>query len=470
MKNIVTDLKNIVNKRKNDTAISYIDSGENIVNISYTQFLLDICKASNCLKNKGDRIGILAKNSYNYLVWYFAIFVRNAVVVLLNVESSLTELEHEIKLSQVDCIIDDGEYEKYEPLFAEKYTSKLIDINEYKKYSPDNSEKTNAIDDSLALILFTSGTTGLSKGVMLSHKNIKTMIDCGLDYLDQYVISSNEDIMYAAFPFYHIGGVGDFMTWIYSGHALGIGLDKRYFFRDIVKLNCTYTSVVPAVLETIYKFFKRGNTECIGKIKKILVSAAKCEASMFKFFRENGISLYQLYGLSENSGFGLYNFTGRKDDSIGIEQKFVKCRIIDGEICLSGDMVMIGYCQDEKATSEIIIDGWLHTGDLGRKDEEGYVYITGRKKNLIILSSGENISPEELESKLYENQDIIECLVKEKDNKVCAVIYCDTRNIDNVRDYIADMNKKLPYFKHISLIEFIDKPFERTGSGKIKRG
>lgn len=470
MKNIINDLKEISIRQKNAISISYVDDNENLVEISYNHFLSDICRALDCLKNKGNRIGILAKNGYNYLVWYFAIFAANKVVVLLNVESSLVELEHEINLTEVDCIIDDGEYEKYEPMFTNKYISKLIDINEYKNYSEQNLEETDIDGDSLALILFTSGTTGLSKGVMLSHKNIKTMIDCGLDYLNKYVISSSNDIMYATFPFYHVGGIGDFMTWIYSGHTLGISQDKRYFFRDIVKLNCTYTSVVPSVLETIYKFVKRGNRECIGKVNKILVSAAKCEESMFQFFRDNGISLFQVYGLSENSGFGLYNFTGKKDDSIGIEQKYVQCRIIDDEICLSGDMVMLGYCKNEKATSEIIKDGWLHTGDLGRRDEEGYIYITGRKKNLIILSSGENISPEELESILYKNNDIIECVVKEKNNKICAIIYCEDKNVDSIRDYVANINKNLPYFKHINLIEFVNKPFERTSSGKIKRG
>ena len=115
------------------------------------------------------------------------------------------------------------------------------------------------------------------------------------------------------------------------------------------------------------------------------------------------------------------------------------------------------------------MDGWFHTGDLVRKDEEGYYYITGRKKNLIILASGENVSPEELEKLLSASPEVEECMVKEKDGKICAEVYCPAENQEAVRDYITELNRTLPLYKRMTLVEFRDKPFARNATGKMVR-
>ena len=141
-----------------------------------------------------------------------------------------------------------------------------------------------------------------------------------------------------------------------------------------------------------------------------------------------------------------------------------------GEICIRGNSVMLGYYKDPEATAEVIdAEGWFHTGDLGRMDEDGYYYITGRKKNLIILSNGENVSPEELEHQLAKCPAVQECIVKEKGQKICAIVCCAEDAQDTVRSFITEYNRTLPLYKRISAVEFSAEPLPRNALGKLLR-
>jgi len=141
-----------------------------------------------------------------------------------------------------------------------------------------------------------------------------------------------------------------------------------------------------------------------------------------------------------------------------------------GEICIKGDCVMLGYYKDPEATAEVIdADGWFHTGDLARMDEEGFYYITGRKKNLIILDSGENVSPEELEKLLGKCADIKECIVKEMGKKIGAVICCEPEKEQAVRTFVTELNRTLPLYKRISAVECTAEPLPRNALGKLLR-
>ena len=142
----------------------------------------------------------------------------------------------------------------------------------------------------------------------------------------------------------------------------------------------------------------------------------------------------------------------------------------DGELCIRGDSIMLGYYKDPEATAEVLdADGWFHTGDLARVDEDGFYYITGRKKNIIILDNGENVSPEELENLLSKCEAVKECIVREKGKKICAVIYCGEADQQTVRDFITETNRTLPLYKRMSAVEFSTEPLPRTGTGKLLR-
>ena len=142
----------------------------------------------------------------------------------------------------------------------------------------------------------------------------------------------------------------------------------------------------------------------------------------------------------------------------------------DGELCMRGDSIMLGYYKDPEATAEVIdADGWFHTGDLARKDEDGYYFLIGRKKNLIILDSGENISPEELEGIVGKCEAVKECVVKEMGKKIGVVVYCDEDKQQQVRDFITETNRTLPLYKRMSAVEFSTEPLLRNGAGKLLR-
>ena len=188
---------------------------------------------------------------------------------------------------------------------------------------------------------------------------------------------------------------------------------------------------------------------------------------------QNGFVVNQCYGMTETFGDGILNFTQveKHMSAVGKPDDHVQYKLDEtGEICIKGDCVMLGYYKDPEATAEVIdADGWFHTGDLARMDEEGFYYITGRKKNLIILASGENVSPEELEKKLALCPAIIECIVKEKSQKICAVIHCPEDKQEEVRAFVTEANRSLPLYKRISAVEFTAEPLPRNALGKLLR-
>ena len=157
----------------------------------------------------------------------------------------------------------------------------------------------------------------------------------------------------------------------------------------------------------------------------------------------------------------------RRAGSIGLPLPGVEVRIIDGEICVRGDSVMAGYFEDEASTREVMEDGWFHTGDLGRMDDDGFLYMTGRKKNLIILSNGENVSAEELEEKIMRIGNVEEVVVSAEDNAITAEIYAEDRS--GIDDAVAALNRQLPPFKRIAKVRYRLEEFEKTTTRKIKR-
>ena len=179
----------------------------------------------------------------------------------------------------------------------------------------------------------------------------------------------------------------------------------------------------------------------------------------------------QLYGSTETTGGGLINFAedAKHIGSIGKDDGHCEIKLENGELCMRGGDVMLGYYKDPEGTAEVVdAEGWFHTGDLARVDEDGYYFLTGRKKNVIILDSGENVSPEELEKLLAPCADIRECIVKEKDKKICALIYCDPAKQDAVKEFVTGVNRGLPLYKRM-VPELSAQPLPRNAMGKLLR-
>ena len=195
-------------------------------------------------------------------------------------------------------------------------------------------------------------------------------------------------------------------------------------------------------MESIYKDVKRGRADKLNGLWNPCGSSAMFDSEMLLGLVENGMYITQCYGMTETCGDGLVNYAQAEPHirALGKPDSHCEYKLDEtGEICIRGNSVMLGYYKDPEATAEVIDkDGWFHTGDLGRIDEDGYYYITGRKKNLIILANGENVSPEELEHKLAACPAVQECIVKEKSQKICAVVYCAEERQAEVKDFITE--------------------------------
>ena len=317
---------------------------------------------------------------------------------------------------------------------------------------------------------------------MLSERNFFTTAgeqvvfgDAMLDYKHTHMPENKNDVLsnFCILPLFHLGTFICLFVWPCKGWALNLSSDLRDFYRDVRLMHSDAMAVAPMLMESIYKDVKRGRRERLNGLWNPCGSSAMFDGKMLAELAREGMMITQVYGMTETCGDGIINYAqdekhirsaGKPDDHC--EYKIAE----DGELCIRGGCVMLGYYKDPAATAEVVdADGWLHTGDLARADEEGYYYITGRKKNLIILDSGENVSPEELESLLAKCPAVKECVVKEKGKKICAVIYCEEAKQEEVREYITATNRTLPLYQRMSAVEFSTEPLPRTGTGKLLR-
>ncbi len=210
-----------------------------------------------------------------------------------------------------------------------------------------------------------------------------------------------------------------------------------------------------------------------GRLKTVICGGAALDAELIRFFKALGIEVLQGYGITECSPVVSVNRPGRNViGSVGRPLSCCEVRILDREICVRGDSVSPGYYKDPEATAESFRDGWFHTGDLGRMDRKGSLYFEGRSKNLIILANGENVSPEELEEKLYQSEGILDAVVYERDGKITAELFVDRTLIPDVPAawrIVSPINRTLASYKQITEIVLRETEFEKTATRKIKR-
>lgn len=245
-------------------------------------------------------------------------------------------------------------------------------------------------------------------------------------------------------------------------------------FQDMPALNPTSLSAVPVILESLTKILKNTHSpkereKYIGSdLQTVTFGGASLKPEVGQFLLDSGLIVYMTYGMTEVGSIVTGGILDLKHiRSVGKFCAHIEHRFQDGELLLGGPNVMKGYYKDPEATREKVIDGWLHTGDLGHCDGDGYYYITGRKKNLIILSNGENVSPEELEAKFAECPAILECMVYSDGKGICADVYTDQKEIS--AEYIKSYNSGVPMYRQVYKVNYIGKPLEKTGNGKIKR-
>ena len=465
-------------------AIRYVaEDGKTVVEKKYREYAQDIRRMVAYLKAevpdiKGRRIVLLSRNCYEFCVASYGIILAGGVLVTLNQKKTWEELEYELGLVEPALILNDGiDYGCRAELEA-AYGPKLRSMDCYKETAP--GELTNCVGhDDLMMLMFTSGTTGRSKGVMLSERNMCASLHTYSEVAENWItnrLPAGQKLPLShmtLLPLFHMACFVCVMSYPPAGWALNLCGDIRDFYRDLGLMHSDVMASAPMLVETIYNDMKRGRVSRLNGLWDLCCSSAALDPKMLLELAQNGFVVNQCYGMTETFGDGILNFTQveKHMSAVGKPDDHVQYKLDEtGEICIKGDCVMLGYYKDPEATAEVIdADGWFHTGDLARMDEEGFYYITGRKKNLIILASGENVSPEELEKKLALCPAITECIVKEKGQKICAVIYCPEDKQEEVRAFVIEVNRSLPLYKRISTVEFTVEPLPRNALGKLLR-
>lgn len=480
-----------------------------LIEKTYAEFYNEALSLAGTLSAKGFKgvnIGILGDNSYEWLVSYMAIILSLNTAVLFDKDMSAEEIKELIRKTDTEALFIS---DKYKERLAASGTDKInVFLLEEIKYDSTAYVPEEPDTDKPCCIFFTSGTTGGRKAVMLSQKNIVFDIkgSCRLFKL--------EGNTYAVLPFHHAFGliVGVLMVFHY-GHTVYIGSGLRYIKKEMAEAKPQTMMLVPLFVESFCKqisdtarregrdkklrlvrtlsdmllrlgidlrryLFKEVLAFFGGRLEYAICGGAALDISFVKDLRSFGIEVLCGYGITECSPCVSVNRNDRhKDGTVGLPIPGSYIRIEnDGEVLIHGEHVMMGYYGDDAGTKEALTpDGWYHTGDIGNLDEDGFLTVTGRKKNLIILSNGENVSPEELESTLMRIEGIKEVLVSEDKGQIKAEIVLSPTDRGKKAAYaliekeVEELNRTLPPYKRITKTVFREKEFEKTTTMKIKR-
>ena len=486
----------------------------------------------------GKRIILTGINCYSWVVAYMAVICGVGVIVPVDKEIPAEELANIARVSEAALVIYgaksadrvdavDASVERYS--FAK--LEELIRAGKRRMAAGDRSYLDAIVDpDVMSALIFTSGTTGASKGVMLSHHNLcfdiyeaRQMLYCG-----------EKDVCLSVLPLHHVYEctVG-FLAQLWSGSSVAFSEGVRYISRNMQEIHPTIMLCVPLLLETLYNklwmtirknglegkvramikatnalpnermrmaakksVFRAIHKNFGGKLRIMASGGASVDPEILHGLRDLGLLTVQGYGLTECSPIAAVNRdTYYRDSSAGLAMPDVLLDIYDvqddgmGEIRVRGDNVMLGYYGMPELTAEVIRDGWFYTGDLGYLDEDGFLHITGRKKNVIVTANGKNVFPEELETYLCRSPFVAESVVvgvmneKKKDLDVVALIYPDRAHFEEVygKGYtdeqvraeltraVDDVNNLVQSYKRIVRFVPVAEEFPKNASRKIKR-
>lgn len=449
--------------------LKYMD-GMQVISVTAPKFFSRARKYAAVLHARGlcgTHIGIMGANRMEWLAAFCGIYQAGGVAVLLSPDLNAQELSERIEHADIQGLFYDETLS--ETVHQTAFPADFIDLNldslSEAILDPVSAPESNAED--LACILFTSGTTATAKAVMLSHRAMVAGV-C------HNVIPCSFDAQLAILPFHHIAGIASVLNTWYLGAVACIGQDFKYLYRYLEHMKPDYTLTVPSMLQVIMKKLRKGgpNGQLLGwNLKLIGCGGAKFQPEAIRFLNDHSIRILQSYGATEAGGLGFdWEMTPECRDTIGKTCPEVETKIVNGELYLRSDSVMMGYYKDMEATQEVLKDGWYATGDLCEQDAEGYLYLRGRKKNLIILSNGENVSPEQIETALYACNAISEVMVGVENNLITATIFPrEPAGTAQIRQFIEVYNRSVPSYRQVQNLHFSDRPFARTEIGKMIR-
>ena len=497
------------------------------------------------LKNK--RIAVLGRNRYEWVLGHLTNLLGGIISIPLDKDLQIDELENSLIRSKADAIYFDEKYiEKIEEIKSRNNTNiknyicmlKLTgydDIHtlkeEGKKLLEEGNKEyisTKIDENAMNILLFTSGTTSKSKAVMLSQKNIASNIYAILKVEDIRSTDSN----LAFLPMHHIFGSTCLIMMLACGVKTSFPDGLRYVSQNLKEYEVSVFVGVPLLVEAIYnkivkEIDKQGKTKLIkmaikisnfllkfhidirrklfkqiidqlgGKMRFVISGGAPLDPKVQKGFIDLGIDMVQGYGLTETSPvIAAENKFKARNGSIGVPMENVTIEIANkdenniGELRVKGPNVMLGYYENEEETNKVLKDGWFHTGDLGYIDKDGFIFITGRQKNMIVLKNGKKIFPEEIETLVNRIDLVEECMVfgmpdevDKNDIKLSVKVVYNKEEVkqqygdisfDEIKNIIWDrikneVNTTVPRYKHIMNIILTDKELIKTTTKKVKR-
>ncbi len=484
-----------------------LKDGKTIYSVTFEDFEKRVIRMSAGLKERGIQncnVIVSGRNSYEWVLCAFAAIYAGCVIIPIDASLPVEEYSRIVERSEAEAIMYAKEIEEKCVNNDVKHKICFKDIESLEadgEYVP-----TGANSENMAIMLFTSGTTSTSKAVMLSHKNFVSNIES----LSKWEDFRCEDIYLALLPYFHAFGITGFLVYFCHGacSAFCEGLRIQKAFTDyhitafvavpliLDKMKATIMSAIEkggklktfkfgiALSKFLLKFgidirkklFSEVHEKLGGGLRLIITGAAAINAETANFYNNIGITLIQGYGLSETAPvLSAENPDNMRLGSVGKAIPGVEVKIFEpdekgiGEIIAKGPNVMLGYKDQESP----IYNGYFHTGDIGYIDRDGYIFICGRKKNVIVLPNGENVFPEEIESKINEIEGVIESIVimtGEKSVIGAKVVYDpDVIATEQIDAEIAKINNTLVEFKKIRTIEYTTEEFVKTSTGKIKR-
>ena len=492
-------LANTEKKYGPETAIRYKISKNEIESKSYTQLKEDSESFSNVLQSLGEQgkhISVIGMTSYTWLVTYFGTVNSGSVIVPLDVNLPAEDVCDLIARSDSTVLVYDEVRKDVAAIAKDRCPGLKTMISMQQQEHDDHAYAfwklleghRGGFDyepepDQLCTIMFTSGTTGKSKGVMLTHRNVAENATC----LDMKI--PERIVIMTVLPIHHAYCLSmDILKGVSLGAVICINDSLIRVAKNIKLFKPEMILMVPLMIETMAKKLEEASllpakivkAQVFGKqFHTICSGGAYLDPAYIDLFNKYDITILQGYGMTECAPVisTTVSWNIRKE-AVGQLIPNCEAKTVDGELWVKGSSVMQGYYKMPEETAETLEDGWLKTGDLGYVDEEGFVYLTGRKKNLIITKNGENVSPEELENALSTNRLVGEVLVREKGGVIEAEIYPDQdyvkkKHIKDVRaklqEVIDEYNRTAAPQKKIYSLIVRDTEFEKTTTRKIKR-
>ena len=544
-------VKRYSDKYSDEIAFEYKEtpSSKDHIKITYSQFASDIKSLGTALINTGlskKKVAIISPNRYEWCVSYLAITTSDMIVVPLDRALPNNEIEDLIIRSKAEAVIFDQKYaEVFSKLAKEKKSnlSQFIcmdNIDGFTTYSSliqkghsllvnGDTKYDNVVIDNkkMSIMLFTSGTTSISKAVALSQSNICEDIYA----LAQMTDIRKEDTFLSFLPLHHtFESTCTFLYGTFSGITVAFCDGLKYVQKNLAEFKVTGFVCVPLMLEIMYKKIKKGIEEqgkaklvatmskisngllkigidirrkvfkqildnLGGKLRILIAGGAAMSKDAIQGFLDLGINLLQGYGLTETSPVVAgENDKCKRCGSFGFPLPGINVKIANpdkdgiGEIAVQSPTVMLGYVDNPEATNAVLKDDWFYTGDLGYFDKDGFLFITGRKKDVIVLKNGKNIFPEEIEILINKLPYVSESMVfgrplEDGDYKICAKIVYNKEVVNEMfpnisesdlhekvwEDIKENVNHKMPAYKYIREIILTDAPLIKTTTQKVKR-